>query len=300
MKSLFRAGELSKEGWAVCATPELEGWTHTGLRVGIVEDGSALHLKADDNERVVIVLEGSGLTLAYRGSEDGVTNECNLGGRHSVFSGPSDMLYVPRSTELSISGNARFLVAEALSAEDKQARFVSAQEVPVFVRGAGRESREVHNYGVPETLDAGSLIVVEVLVPSGNWSGVPAHKHDEYIPEVESNLEEIYYFETASSSTEATAVTDPTGIVRVFASDSRPIDVTSEVRNGDVLLVPYGWHGPVAASPGSDLYFFNVMAGPDPVRAWNITNHPAQDWIRETWQHQDADPRLPFSSRGAQ
>jgi 5-deoxy-glucuronate isomerase len=35
------------------------------------------------------------------------------------------------------------------------------------------------------------------------------------------------------------------------------------------------------AQPGYDLYFMNVMAGPDPDRSWNITDDPAQGWITQ-------------------
>jgi 5-deoxy-glucuronate isomerase len=186
------------------------------------------------------------------------------------------------------------LIGETAASDLKPVKFIAASEVPVFIRGAGRESREVRNFGGPDDLDASRFIVVEVVVPSGNWSGIPAHKHDTYIPGVESKLEEIYYFETRVAGGAEVTVADPTGYLRVYASDERPIDVTTEVREGDVALVPYGWHGPAAATPGTDLYFFNVMAGPDPDRAWNITDDPNQAWIRETWHHQDADPRLPF------
>ena len=61
-----------------------------------------------------------------------------------------------------------------------------------------------------------------------------------------------------------------------------------------MILVPHGWHGPVMAQPGYDLYFMNVMAGPDPDRSWNITDDPAQGWIRKTWNEKDIDPRLPY------
>ena len=38
-----------------------------------------------------------------------------------------------------------------------------------------------------------------MLTPGGNWSSYPPHKHDEYGPGDESVLEEIYYFEIAST-----------------------------------------------------------------------------------------------------
>ena len=67
------------------------------------------------------------------------------------------------------------------------------------LRGAGRDTRQVHNFGTPDTLDAASFIVCEVITPAGNWSSHPAHKHDEHVPGHESRLEEIYYFEAAVS-----------------------------------------------------------------------------------------------------
>jgi 5-deoxy-glucuronate isomerase len=150
---------------------------------------------------------------------------------------------------------------------------------------------------MPETLDADRMIVCEVIVPAGNWSGSPSHKHDVYIPGKESELEEIYYFQSAVTRGAKTPPSSlPFGYFRGTSADSRPYDVNEEVHSGDVALVPYGWHGPAAAGPGYDLYFFNVMAGPDPDRAWNATDHPDQAWIRDSWQSQQSDPRLPYGS----
>ena len=56
---------------------------------------------------------------------------------------------------------------------------------------------------------------------------------------------------------------------RTYASDpDRPIDLCTEVRDGDVALVPHGYHGPCVAAPGYDMYYLNVMAGPDEDLAW--------------------------------
>jgi len=40
------------------------------------------------------------------------------------------------------------------------------------------------------------------------------------------------------------------------------------------------------------MYYLNVMAGPSAERAWKITDHPDQAWVRGTWETQDVDPRL--------
>ncbi|HEY6031636.1 MAG TPA: 5-deoxy-glucuronate isomerase, partial [Gaiellaceae bacterium] len=57
---------------------------------------------------------------------------------------------------------------------------------------------------------------------------------------------------------------------RVYTDDGS-LDETVAVRDGDVVLVPRGYH-PVAAGPRHDLYYLNVMAGP--VRAWQTTVAP--------------------------
>ena len=48
------------------------------------------------------------------------------------------------------------------------------------------------------------------------------------------------------------------------------------------------------ATPGYDLYYLNVMAGPGDARRWQISDDPAHGWIRETWNSRRSGPRLPF------
>jgi len=67
--------------------------------------------------------------------------------------------------------------------------------------------------------------------------------------------------------------------------------VLAEVRIGDVVIVPHGWHGPSMAVPGYDLYYLNVMAGPG-AREWLICDDPAHAWVREQWNNQSVDPRV--------
>ena len=84
---------------------------------------------------------------------------------------------------------------------------------------------------------------------------------------METELEEIYYFEIqveGAAAGRSAEGADPVGYQRVYGTDERPIDVLAEVRTGDVVLVPHGWHGPAMAAPGYDLYYLNVMAGPGP------------------------------------
>jgi len=76
------------------------------------------------------------------------------------------------------------------------------------------------------------------------------------------------------------------------SSPDHDIEVLEEVHDRDTVLVPYGWHGPCVAAPGFDMYYLNVMAGPGSERAWKISDHPDQAWVRGTWESQPVDSRL--------
>jgi 5-deoxy-glucuronate isomerase len=149
----------------------------------------------------------------------------------------------------------------------------------------------VNNFATADVFEADAIIACEVITPGGNWSSYPPHKHDE-TSDVESELEEIYYFEVAAGPQGQPGL----AYHRVYGTAERPIDVLAEVRDRDVVLVPHGWHGPSIAAPGHDLYYLNVMAGPGPERAWRIVDDPAHAWIRDTWADEDVDPRLPLHS----
>lgn len=292
----FKKGSLTQGPWEVIVNDQLPGWQHTGMRVGSFESSKEFKIVADKVERLIWPLDGAGVKVEYEVA--GSVETVYLAGRKSVFHGPTDLLYLSIDTSVTITGSGRFIIAEAPAKNSYPAKFIPANRVPVFIRGTGPSSRQVHNFGVPEELIADRFIVVEVIVPGGNWSGSPAHKHDTYIPGVESNLEEIYYFESAvARGLPVQEEIDPIGYIRGHSSDQREFDLLAEVRTGDVVLVPHGWHGPVMATPGYDLYFMNVMAGPDPDRSWNITDDPTQSWIREVWQGQLPDPRLPYTAK---
>ena len=279
------AGSAAGRGCSPLVTPQSAGWSYSGLAVLELPAGGSAAWSTEDAETLVLPLSGS-----CRITCDGTAYDVQ--GRADVFSGPSDFLYVPRDTELTVTSDAggRFALPSAVCDRRLPVRHQPADAVPVELRGAGSASRQVNNFCTPEAFEADALIACEVITPGGNWSSYPPHKHDEATA-TESVLEEIYYFEVADG---------PAGpgmaYQRVYGHGDREIDVLAEVRSGDVVLIPHGWHGPSMAVPGYDLYYLNVMAGPGEERAWRICDDPAHGWVRETWADQDVDPRLPFGA----
>ncbi|GAB3128456.1 5-deoxy-glucuronate isomerase [Tsukamurella serpentis] len=294
-------GALRRDGWESVVDDSLPGWAHTGIRIADLGD-APVTLPANGIERIVVPLSGGVVVEldAVAAADLGGGHVVTLSGRASVFDGPTDVLYVGAGGGFTVRGPARVAIAEAPASRRRPTRHVSAAEVPVEVRGAGRDTRQVHNFGTPGVLDAHALIVCEVITPGGNWSSHPAHKHDEHVAGHESRLEEIYYFEAAPARGLPIGIVpesaDAFGGFVTYSSAAGDIDTNALVRTGDIALVPYGYHGPAMAAPEYDLYYLNVMAGPDPERAWLISDDPRQAWLRETWPVQGPDPRLPYTA----
>ncbi len=298
-------GTAGSDGWDVVVDEHTDGWEHTGLYAGPLRAGERRTVAVGPREVVVVPLSGS--LGVHCVDASGTTHDVRLAGRESVFAGPTDVAYVPRGSTLTLVAAEHCRVAVAVarvgdmrvdnagSPSPAGFRHVGADEVPVELRGAGSASREVRNFATPTVLDAEAIIACEVVTPAGNWSSYPPHKHDERREGVESQLEEIYYFEVrAEAGHETPSSAGPVAYQRVYGAGDREIEVLAEVRTGDVVLVPHGWHGPSMAPPGYDLYYLNVMAGPGPERAWLICDDPAHAWVRDTWATQTVDPRLPM------
>jgi 5-deoxy-glucuronate isomerase len=275
------AGSTARDGFELWVDPASAGWGYSALRVLNLEPGRSREFATGDSEWIVLPLRGGctvrvdGLTFALRGRQD-------------VFSGVSDFCYLPRGAraELASPAGGRFALAGARCSRRLPARYGPASGVPVELRGAGGASRQVNNFAAADVFACDRLIAVEVLTPGGNWSSFPPHKHDQPGPH-ESALEEIYYYELGGGPAAL-------GYQRVYPSPGGDSDLLAEVRSGDAVLIPDGWHGPSMAVPGYDMYYLNVMAGPGPVRAWLISDDPAHAWVRDSWAGQQRDERLPL------
>lgn len=261
-RSLFLpAGSTSHGPYALDIGPRQAGWEYAALRVLELRPGASQHLPTGDFEWIVLPLAGACSVLV-----DGKVIE--LRGRDEVFGAVSDFAYLPRDAHARIASAAggRFALAGANCERRLPARHGRAAEVPVEARGSGLTAREVRNFAAADVFECDRLIAVEVITPGGHWSSYPPHKHDEEIVGRESVLEEIYHYEF-----EGGADGGGIGHQRITPSRAGGADLLTEVRDGDTVLVPNGWHGPSIAPPERAMYYLNVMAGPGPLREWKIT-----------------------------
>lgn len=287
MTDLLRpAGSLAEGRWSLYLTPESAGWRFSGLGIGDVAPGQPFPIQTGRDEVIILPLAGS-FEVAI--DSDQHPDPVPLAGRSSVWAGPTDFVFAPPDTGLTVRSarGGRFAMPFARAARAYPIRHVPASGVAVEIRGAGACTREVRNFAAADRFEADRLIAVEVLSPGGNWGSYPPHKHDQ-IRDGETELEEIYHYVVADG---------PGGpglaYQHIYGTQERPIDLLTTVRTGDTILVPHGWHGPAMAAPGYDLYYLNVMGGPGE-RAWRACDDPVHAWVRDTWGGQAPDPRLPF------
>ncbi len=244
-------------------TPESAGWKHVGFEVFQLKPGQQVQQETGSAEVCLVLVTGK----AHVATRE--TSWSDLGDRMSVFEdkGPY-AVYVPNGDafEVTATTELELAVCRAPGHGNHAARLIDPNTMSRETRGQGTNTRHVCNI-LPETEPADSLLVVEVITPNGNWSSYPPHKHDsDNIPE-ESFLEETYYHR----------LNPPQGFAfqRVYTDDGS-IDETMTVHDGDVVMVPRGYH-PVGAPHGYDLYYLNVMAGP--TRVWHFKNAPEHEWI---------------------
>jgi 5-deoxy-glucuronate isomerase len=283
-------GSLADAGDPVALEPEQAGWSYTGLRVLGLEAGIPRTVTTGRSEAVILPLSAERLTVTVDGESFAVA------GRSSVFARVTDFVYAPRDARVTITSETGGEVALAASRCERRLtpRYGPSDSVAVEIRGAGPATRQVTNFCSPETWPhADKLMCVELITPDGNWSSYPPHRHDDS-PECPVNNEEIYYFRIGRAGALGYS-TEGFGLHRTYTPDGQ-IDDHVTIRDGDVYLVPRGYHGPCIAAPGYPMYYLNILAGPSGERSMAFCDDPAHHWVRESWAAMETDPRCPVTS----
>lgn len=241
-------------------TPETAGWQYVSFAVYHLTRGQTFRGAADGRETALVVLYGIG-RAELNGEPVG-----QLGERLSVFENKAAYaLYLSEDASYQVtctSDSMEIAVASAPTTHQHlPPRVIRPEEVSVELRGEGNTQRRVQHILDTDQV-AERLIVVEVITPAGNWSSFPPHKHDTENPPHEAYLEETYYHHVQP--------TDGFAFQRVYNYEG--FDETVTVQDGDLVLIPKGYHV-VSAPPGFDLYYLNIMAGPH--RNWLYQVDPA-------------------------
>jgi len=240
--------------------PDGVGWRYIHFDVKRLAAGDRLGGTSGDNETALIVLAGTASIEVEGQHFDGV------GGRQSVWERrPPSLVLLPGGCAYTVHAEQTLelvIAGATATGRERAPRLIEPPDMLIEERGSGQTARRVHHL-LPPSAEADRLILVEVYTPGGNWSSFPPHKHDTDDPPRESELEELYYYHVEPATGFA--------LQRVYVADGS-LDATIAARDGDLVLVPRGYHV-VGATPGHDCYYLNVMAGNG--RLWAFRLDPA-------------------------
>lgn len=164
--------------------------------------------------------------------------------------GRYDSLYVSRDASIEVTPGASGCdLAEIAAPVERQypvqlVPFATVQQNTELRFNAGKETsqREV-NILIGKNVDAGRIMAGVTFSAPGNWTSWPPHEHA-------TMLEEAYLYIDMPAPAY--------GVQLVYTNGNEP-ELATIVHEGDVVLMPQGYH-PNVAAPGGSINFLWMMA----------------------------------------
>ena len=227
----------------------------------VLDAGQSATYESPDEETVIVLQQGAG--------DWSVGDRRWAVSRSGVFTERATALFLPAGAALSATATARMeailISTPAPPRTGAEPTLVGPADVRVNARGKGHYAREVHDLFVSDP-HAARLMVGETFNPPGNWSSYPPHKHDG--ADGEPRLEEVYHFRISPDH----------GFAHQSLYTAAGECVTHQVKDGDAVLLPYGYH-PVSAPPGYRVYYLWALAGDQ--RRLVPYEDPQHRWIHD-------------------
>ena len=209
-------------------------YLHYG-RIILGRSEGPLAFETGDHETGLVCLKGDGV-LRVAGRDFAVR--------------PYDALYVPRDSAITVTGGSAGCDLAELSAPVANAypiqfvRFRDVQADPgLHFRAGGPSAEREINILIGKNVEAGRIVAGVTFSAPGNWTSWPPHEHT-------SMLEEAYLYIDMPA---------PSFGVQFVYTDRREPELATFVREGDVVLMPAGYH-PNVAMPGGSINFMWMMA----------------------------------------
>lgn len=193
-----------------------------------------------------------------------------VGGRANVFDGKPHTVYLPRKTRYVIRALTPLEIAVNESPADRDTSpptVIGPEKTRSFGLGKDNFTRTA-TVMLDDKFDSCHFYIGEGMIPSGNWSGYPPHRHDVDNPPEEIDMEETYFY-----------LFNPPqgfGIQRVYTPDGA-INQTYAVKNYDTVAIPEGYH-PLCGAPGYAMYYLWTMCGKNN-RGLISSMDPAHKWV---------------------
>ena len=192
-------------------------------------------------------------------------------GRKSPFTGKPHCLYLPRRTKFSVTALSDVELAwnESPATRDTaKPTLIRPEDTRHLSLGKDNWTR-TSEVIIDEKFDSEHFYIGEGMIPSGNWSGYPPHRHDVNNPPAELDMEETYFY-----------LFDPPqgfGFQSVYQPDGS-VNEAYRVQNYDTVAIAQGYH-PLCGAPGYSMYYLWTMAG-DQGRGLVSSFDPAHAWTK--------------------
>ena len=220
-----------------------------------------------------VILDAGEASLAFHTGECETGFVC-LGGRASIGVGGDsyeigryDALYVPRGETVTIAaGSEGCDLAEIAAPVTRQhpvqlVRFADVQRDPgLHFETGGPSAKRDLNVLIGKNVQASRIMAGVTFSQPGNWTSWPPHEHA-------AMLEEAYLYIDMPA---------PAFGIQLVYTNARDPELATIVREGDIVLMPQGYH-PNVAAPGGAINFLWMMAAnrEDEDRQYGVVNvHP--------------------------
>jgi len=233
-KMVFRKTN-TQSGRHLAVTPENSTMRHLSYgRIILNASHPKVSFSNGDEETGLICLSGTGQVKT-------AGRECGLG--------QFDAIYIPRNSTIEVSTNSSVDVAEFSADVEgdyplQLVRYAEVSKEPSMKFSAGGPgSKRDLNVLIANNVKAGRLLAGFTFSEAGNWTSWPPHEHAKM-------LEEMYvYFD----------MPEPAYGLQLVYNDTQYPELVTPVRDGDVVLMPSGYH-PNVAVPGHRIAFLWAMA----------------------------------------
>ena len=193
-------------------------------------------------------------------------------GRTSPFTGKPHCLYLPRHTKYTITAISDVELAyngSPATRDTARPTLIKPEDTRHIALGRDNWTR-TSEIILDEKFDSEHFYIGEGMIPSGNWSGYPSHRHDVNNPPAELDMEETYFY-----------LFDPPqgfGFQSVYKPDGS-LNEAYRVQSYDTVAIAEGYH-PLVGAPGYQMYYLWTMAGSQG-RGLISSMDPAHVWVKD-------------------
>ena len=238
-------------------------------KFGVLKLAAGTSYEGDTGEsEVAFVLIGGNFAAEGDGWAFEVTD-----GRKSPFTGKPHCLYLPRRVKYTIKALSDVELAyngSPATRDTAKPTLIKPENTRHIALGKDNWTR-TSEIILDETFDSEHFYIGEGMIPSGNWSGYPSHRHDVNNPPAELDMEETYFY-----------LFDPPqgfGFQSVYKPDGS-LNEAYRVQSYDTVAIAEGYH-PLVGAPGYQMYYLWTMAG-DKGRGLVSSMDPAHAWVKNS------------------